>query len=195
MSVYNIINNLMERGVEVIYSSLADIHVSGHACQEESKLIHTLLKPKYFLPVHGEYRHLTIHRDLAISMGMKPDHIFIGHNGDVIELTPNGIVCEKTVTAGAVMVDGLGIGDVGEVVLRDRRILSEDGMIIAMVTVDRSARYINTDVDLISRGFVYVKESEDLMDGAKKNSRKCLSVVKKREFLTGRASRRKYALP
>ena len=174
VSVYNIINNLMERGVEVIYSSLADIHVSGHACQEEIKLIHTLLKPRYFLPVHGEYRHLMIHRDLALSMGMKPEDVFIGHNGDVIELTQKGIVCEKTVTAGAVMVDGLGIGDVGEIVLRDRRILSEDGMIIAMVTVDRSARYINTDVDLISRGFVYVKESEDLMDGAKKELKKVL---------------------
>ena len=150
------------------------MHVSGHACQEELKLIHALVKPKYFLPVHGEYRHLERHRELAISMGMREDHVFIGHNGDVMEINNRGVQVNQTVTAGAVMVDGLGIGDVGEVVLRDRKILSEDGMIIAMITVNRSTKVIDSNADLISRGFVYVKESEDLMDGAKKEIQKVL---------------------
>jgi len=174
ITVFSIINNLMEKGVKVIYQSLADVHVSGHACQEELKLIHALVKPKYFLPVHGEYRHLERHRELAISMGMREDHVFIGHNGDVMEINNRGVQVNQTVTAGAVMVDGLGIGDVGEVVLRDRKILSEDGMIIAMITVNRSTKVIDSNADLISRGFVYVKESEDLMDGAKKEIQKVL---------------------
>lgn len=174
ITVFSIINHLMEKGVKVIYQSLADVHVSGHACQEELKLIHALVKPKYFLPVHGEYRHLERHRELAISMGMREDHVFIGHNGDVMEINNRGVQVNQTVTAGAVMVDGLGIGDVGEVVLRDRKILSEDGMIIAMITVNRSTKVIDSNADLISRGFVYVKESEDLMDGAKKEIQKVL---------------------
>ena len=161
---------------------MADVHVSGHACQEELKLIHTLLKPRYFLPIHGEYRHLQRHKELAMSLGMRENHILIGHNGDVIELNRQGIHCKETVAAGAVMVDGLGIGDVGTAVLRDRKILSEDGMLIVMVTVDRSARYIDTNADIITRGFVYVKESEDLIEGAKKEVQKVLESCQQKQI-------------
>ncbi|MDL2311221.1 ribonuclease J [Peptostreptococcaceae bacterium OttesenSCG-928-C18] len=166
-TVFSIINKLTELGVNLIYHSLADVHVSGHACQEELKLIHTLVKPKYFIPVHGEYRHLVKHAELAKNLGTQEENIFIGRNGNTYEFTKKTGKMVKTDYAGNILVDGLGIGDVGNVVLRDRKHLSEDGLIVVVVTINKDNGELISGPDIISRGFVYVKENADLMEEAK----------------------------
>ena len=166
-TVSQIINKLTEIGTNIIYDALADVHVSGHACQEELKLMHVLVKPKYFIPAHGEYRHLKVHGELAESLGMNSENIFIGRNGNTYEFTKKGARLLDTDYAGNILVDGLGVGDVGNVVLRDRKHLSEDGLIVVVITVNKDTNEILSDPDIISRGFVYVKESMSLMDDAK----------------------------
>ncbi len=162
--VSNVINRLIEKGAEVIYSDIADTHVSGHACREELKLIHALIKPKFYMPVHGEYRHLEAAAGIAMDLGMSRDKIFIMENGDCLELTKNKAkkISEYT-QAGVVMVDGLGIGDVGNIVLRDRKMLSESGLITIVTAIDKASGKVISGPDIISRGFVYVRENEDLM--------------------------------
>lgn len=167
IKVSNVINLLFEKGADVIYESLADVHVSGHACQEELKLIHSLVKPKYFIPAHGEYRHLRQHASLAESLGMSRDNIFVTDNGKVIELSKDSGRISGTVDSGNILVDGLGVGDVGNIVLRDRKHLSEDGLMVVVVTISKEDGKVIAGPDIISRGFVYVRESEDLIDGAK----------------------------
>ena len=166
-SVSKVIDQLMKIGAEVVYSALADVHVSGHACQEEQKLIMALVRPKYFLPVHGEYRQLMAHRDTAIEMGIPKENIFITGNGRVLELNENEAKFTGTVPSGRVMVDGLGVGDVGNIVLRDRQHLSQDGLIVIVMTMNEETGEIVAGPDVISRGFVYVRESENLMDDVK----------------------------
>lgn len=167
-TVSNIVNKLFEKGAEVIYSDIADIHVSGHACEEELKLMHILLKPKYFVPVHGEYRHLKAHASIAENLRMNPEDIFILKNGNVLELTANSaVVTNEEIPAEPVLVDGLGVGDVGNIVLRDRKLLSESGLIIVVAAIDRATGEITSGPDIISRGFVYVRENEDLIEEAR----------------------------
>lgn len=165
--VSKVIDDLMQIGAEVVYSSLADVHVSGHACQEEQKLIFALTKPKYFIPVHGEYRQLIAHSETAQSMGIDKENIFMISNGNVLEISENNAQITSTVPNGRILVDGLGIGDVGNVVLRDRQHLSQDGLIIIVLTMDSSTGEVIAGPDVISRGFVYVRESENLMDEVK----------------------------
>lgn len=167
-AVSKVINKLIELDAKVIYESLGEIHVSGHACQEELKLIHSLLKPRYFIPVHGEQRHLKLHAQLAESMGMNPKNIFIMNNGEVLELDKRKAEIVDEVTSGNVLVDGLGVGDVGNIVLRDRKHLSEDGLIIVVLTLSKEDGSTIAGPDIISRGFVYVREADDLMEEAKK---------------------------
>jgi len=159
--IYTVINNIYRHGAAVIYESLAEVHVSGHACREEMKLMHTLLKPKFFIPVHGEHRHQHKHAELAMQMGMKASNIIITDVGDVVEVTPKTISPGDKVTSGLLLVDGLGIGDVGSVVLRDRKYLSEEGVLVAAVSVDKESGAVNA-VELTSRGFVYVNETENI---------------------------------
>ena len=165
--VSKVIDDLMQIGAEVVYSSLADIHVSGHACQEEQKLMLSLIRPKYFLPVHGEYRQLMAHAKTAVSVGIPPENIFIMNNGRVMEISENSAKMVGTVQSGRVLVDGLGVGDVGSIVLRDRQHLSQDGLIIVVITMDQNGEVVSGP-EIISRGFVYVRESENLMDDVKK---------------------------
>lgn len=166
-SVFNTINQLYKLGANVIYESLAEVHVSGHACQEEIKLIHTLVRPKHFIPVHGESRHLREHADLAFNLGQDRNSIVIPENGDVIEVARDGIRKNGTVASGHVFIDGLGVGDVGKIVLRDRKLLSEDGIITVVVTMEKESGMVVSGPDIISRGFVYVKEAEVLMENAR----------------------------
>lgn len=166
-NVSRVIDQLMQIGAEVVYSALADVHVSGHACQEEQKLIFALTKPKYFIPVHGEYRHLIAHSETAKMMGVDKDDIFMLENGKVLELNRKEGKFTGIVPSGKIMVDGLGVGDVGSVVLRDRQHLSQDGLIIVVITMDSSTGEVVAGPDVISRGFVYVKESENVMDEIK----------------------------
>lgn len=165
--VSKVIDDLMQIGAEVVYSSLEDIHVSGHACQEEQKLILALAKPKYFIPVHGEYRQLIAHSETAQSMGIDKDNIIMLSNGRVLEINENSAEFTSTVPSGRVLVDGLGVGDVGSIVLRDRQHLSQDGLIVIVLTMDSSTGEVIAGPDVISRGFVYVRESENLMDDVK----------------------------
>jgi len=165
--ISKVINDLFKKGADVVYSTLADVHVSGHACKEELKLIHCLVKPKFFVPVHGEYRHLQQHANLAHSLGMPKENIFIMDVGKVLELTSDSAKINGSVQAGKVLVDGLGVGDVGNIVLRDRKLLSQDGLIIVVITIDGDTGAIIAGPDIISRGFVYVRESEDLMEEVK----------------------------
>ena len=165
--VSKVIDDLMQIGAEVVYSALADVHVSGHACQEEQKLIFALAKPKFFIPVHGEYRQLIAHAETAQSMGIPAKNIVLMENGRVVELSEDEIKLAGMVPNGRVLVDGLGVGDVGNIVLRDRQHLSQDGLIVIVLTMDSSTGEVVAGPDVISRGFVYVRESEDLMDGAK----------------------------
>lgn len=178
--ISRVINELFRKGADVIYEDLADVHVSGHAYQEELKLIHTLDNPKYFMPVHGEYRHLKHHGDLAENLGMDKNNIFILETGNVLELTKNGCKKEGKVRTGAVFVDGLGVGDVGNIVLRDRRHLAQDGMLTIVVAIERETLSIVSGPDVITRGFVYVKESEELINKVKEISvievEKCLEI-------------------
>ena len=161
--VGKVINELMKRGANVVYEKMYDVHVSGHACQEELKLLMSLVKPKYFIPVHGEQKHLYKHAQLAATMGIKKENILITSIGNVVELTKNSIKTVETVPAGRVLVDGLGVGDVGSIVLRDRKHLAEDGIIVVAITMDSVTGEVVSGPDVVSRGFVYVKESEELM--------------------------------
>ncbi len=165
--VSKVIDDLMQIGAEVVYSALEDIHVSGHACQEEQKLIIALAKPKYFIPVHGEYRQLISHSETAQSMGIDKENIIMLQNGRVLEINEDGAEFTNTVQNGKVLVDGLGVGDVGNIVLRDRQHLSQDGLIVIVLTMDSSTGEVIAGPDVISRGFVYVRESENLMDDVK----------------------------
>ena len=165
--VAKVIDDLMKIGAEVVYSSLEAIHVSGHACQEEQKLMLSLIRPKYFIPVHGEYRQLIAHSDTAKKVGIPPENIFLMTNGRILELNEEEAKLTGVVPFGKVMVDGLGVGDVGNIVLRDRQHLSQDGLIIVVLTMDSSTGEILAGPDVISRGFVYVKESENLMEEVK----------------------------
>lgn len=165
--VSKVIDDLMQIGAEVVYSSLEAIHVSGHACQEEQKLILALAKPKYFIPVHGEYRQLIAHSETAQSMGVEKDNIIMMSNGRILEINEEGAEFTSSVQSGRVLVDGLGVGDVGNIVLRDRQHLSQDGLIVIVLTMDSSTGEVVAGPDVISRGFVYVKESENLMDDVK----------------------------
>lgn len=166
--VTKVVNDLMRLGATVIYESMYDVHVSGHACQDEQKLIMALTRPTYFIPVHGEYKHLRKHAETAIAMGIPEENIIIGNNGDVIEVTSSKIAVAGKVTAGRILVDGSGVGDVGSIVLRDRKRLAEDGQITVVATIDFDDGIILAGPDVYSRGFVYVRESEELMAGAKR---------------------------
>ena len=171
--VTKVVNGLLLLGAEVIYESMYDVHVSGHACQEEQKLMLTLAAPKYFLPVHGEYKQLKKHAMTAESLGIPAQNIHIAEIGQDIILSADGLSTGEPVPAGAVMVDGLGVGDVGNVVLRDRRHLSEDGLVIVVATVNSRTGQVMAGPDLVSRGFVYVRESEQLMDEARRLVTQC----------------------
>lgn len=175
--VGKVINDLMALGAEVIYESTMGIHVSGHACREEIRTILGLTKPKFFIPVHGEYKHLVKNRELAIEMGVEPDHIIVSETGRVIELTGDSAKAVTTVQSGAVMVDGSGIGDVGSIVLRDRRLLAEEGLIIAVAAIDAKTGTVISGPDIVSRGFVYVRESEELLTSAKQVCKQALSTT------------------
>lgn len=173
-AVTKVINRLLERGAKVIYETLSEIHVSGHACQEELKLILSLVKPKYFIPAHGEVRHLMKHAKIAEQMGMDERNIFIMENGNCLEISQKSAKLVGDVPSGNILVDGLGVGDVGNIVLRDRRHLSEDGLIIVVISLTKEGKVVSGP-DIISRGFVYVRESEDLIEDAKNVVRKILN--------------------
>lgn len=176
--VSKVINQLFKKGADVIYEDLEDIHVSGHAYQEELKLIHTLVHPKYFVPVHGEYRHLKHHSDLAQNLGLPKSNIFILENGEVLSIDGESATISGKVKTGRIFVDGLGVGDVGTMVLRDRRFLAQDGLVTIVVTIERDTYSISAGPDIITRGFVYVKESEEILTNIKNLARieleKCL---------------------
>ena len=172
--VSKVVNQLFKKGAEVIYDSAENIHVSGHACQEELKLMQTLVKPRHFIPVHGEYRHLKQHGELAIKLGLDSKNVVIPEVGDIIEVTRNGIKKNGTVISGQIFVDGLGVGDVGNIVLRDRKHLSQDGILTVVVTLSKETKTIVAGPDIISRGFVYVRESEGLIDEAREIVRNTL---------------------
>lgn len=181
-NVIRVVNELLKKGADVVYGGIEDIHVSGHARQEELKLMLALTKPKFFMPVHGEYMHLSSHRDLAISMGMAKKNIFVNKLGDVLELSKNEAKVTGTVPTGQVMVDGLGVGDVGNIVLRDRKHLSEDGLMVVVVSMEEETGQIVAGPDIISRGFVYVRESEGLMDGAREVVMKALQECEEKNI-------------
>lgn len=164
--VYNVINNLYRHGAKVIYESLAEVHASGHACREEIKLMHSLLKPKFFIPVHGEHRHLKKHADLAISMGMRPSNIIITDIGDVVEVGDRTFRCTERVRSGALLVDGLGVGEVGSLVLRDRKHLAQEGSVSTAVAIDMKSGEI-LGVDITSRGFAYTQDTDELLNQCK----------------------------
>ena len=176
--VSRVINQLYRKGVEVIYEDLEDIHVSGHAYKEELKLIHTLVKPKYFMPVHGEYRHLKHHSDLALKLGMDKSNVFTLETGQVLEISQDKAISTEKVHTGVVFVDGIGVGDVGNIVLRDRRDLARDGMVTIVVAINKETYSIVSGPDIITRGFIYARESEDLIkkikDVAKEEIEICL---------------------
>lgn len=168
------VDYLFKLGAEVIYEKSEGIHVSGHASREELKMMHNLVRPKFFIPVHGEYRHLIHHAKLANEVGLAKENIFVMENGDIVELTATEGAINGKVTAGRVLVDGLGVGDVGNIVLRDRRQLSQDGILIIVVTIDRSRGAVVAGPDIVSRGFVYVREAEGLMEDAKERVQQAL---------------------
>jgi ribonuclease J len=170
--VTKVVDGLFKKGAIVIYDGLEDVHVSGHAKREELKLMHALITPKFFMPVHGEYRHLKMHKDLAVEMGMPKENCFVLNIGEVLEVNGQTAKVNGTVPSGQIFVDGLGVGDVGNIVLRDRRILSQDGIIVVVVTFETATRELIAGPDIISRGFVYVRESEELMDEAREIVRK-----------------------
>ncbi len=167
-TVARVINMLYQKGADVLYDALEEIHVSGHARQEELKLMLTLLKPKFFMPVHGEYRHLKHHAKLAVELGISEENIIIAETGDVIEFNTKSGMINGSVQSGNILVDGLGVGDVGNIVLRDRKHLSENGLIIAVITIDKNTGDIISGPDIVSRGFIYVRENVDLIDESKK---------------------------
>ena len=163
-AVSKVINELSMKGAKVIFQ---DVHVSGHACQEEIKLIYSLVKPKYAIPIHGEYRHLTAQKHIVEDLGIPKENIFILASGNVLEMDENSAQVTGSVQTGAILVDGLGVGDVGNIVLRDRQHLAEDGIMIVVMTLERHSNVVLAGPDIVSRGFVYVRESEDLMEHAK----------------------------
>lgn len=166
--ISRVIDELFHKGAEVIYDRHTDLHVSGHASQEEQKMMLALTKPKYFIPVHGEYRMLVKHAELGRMMGVQPKNIVIGENGAVIEITKKGVKCEESVPAGAVLVDGSGVGDVGSVVMRDRRHLAEDGMIVVVMPYSADEHVLIGEPEIVTRGFIYVKEAEEIMEELKR---------------------------
>ena len=163
-----VINGLMKLGCEVVYESMYEIHVSGHACQEELKIMQGIIKPKYFIPVHGERRHLVKHASLALDMGMPEENVFVGETGDILEISESSMKKVGQVPLELVLVDGIGVGDVGSIVLRDRKHLGEDGLIVLVATLDSSDKHVVAGPDIVSRGFVYVRESEHLMEEARR---------------------------
>ena len=175
--VGRIINELSKNNVEVLHDAVVEVHVSGHACQEEIKLMLALTKPRYVMPVHGESRHLAANRELARYMGISDKNIFISEIGKVLEIDANGARWNGTVTAGKVLVDGYGVGDVGNIVLRDRRHLAQDGLIVVVATVDTEERLLLSGPDIVSRGFVYVREAEELMEEARSIAADCLMDI------------------
>ena len=180
--VSKVVNLLFKKGAEVIYDSQEKIHVSGHACQEELKLMHSLVKPRFFIPVHGEYRHLKKHGELAVELGLSEKNLLIPENGDVIEVARNYIKKSGAVLSGQVFVDGLGVGDVGNIVLRDRKHLSQDGILTIVVTMEKQTGRVVSGPDIISRGFVYVRESEGLMDDAREIVKSVLRDCEERQI-------------
>ena len=180
--VSKVVNLLFKKGAEVIYDSQEKIHVSGHACQEELKLMHSLVKPRFFIPVHGEYRHLKQHGELAVELGLPEKNLLIPENGDIIEVARNYIKKNGTVISGQVFVDGLGVGDVGNIVLRDRKHLSQDGILTIVVTIEKQSGKVVSGPDIISRGFVYVRESEGLMDEAREIVKSVLRNCEERQI-------------
>ena len=161
------INNLFRQGAEVYYQSIANVHVSGHAAQEELKLMLNLLRPTYVMPVHGEYRQLILHAKLAYSLGIPEDHIVVAEDGDIVEVTPESVKVADHVACGNVFVDGLGVGDIGHIVLRDRQVLAQDGILMAVLTVDKETGQPLAGPDIVSRGFVYMRDSEELLESAR----------------------------
>jgi ribonuclease J len=212
-NILKVIDELFKKGANVIYESLAEVHVSGHACKEELKLMHSLVKPRFFMPVHGEYRHLKQHANLAHSLGMPQENIFIMENGKILELSQNNAALNGSVASGIILVDGLGVGDVGNIVLRDRKILSQDGLMVVVVTCEKDTGSIVSGPDIISRGFVYVRESEDFMEdareivknaifsndrnGGKKNQSNTKNIIRDvlREYIFQKMKRRPMILP
>jgi len=176
------IDHLFKRGANVIYEAISGVHVSGHASQEELKLMLNLVRPKFFIPVHGEYRHLIHHSQLAMEVGIPEENIFIAENGRILEFTKNSGRMTGKVTAGKVLVDGLGVGDVGNIVLRDRKQLSQDGILIVVVTIDKETTEVVAGPDIISRGFVYVRESEELMERAREKVKQALSKCQQEDI-------------
>ena len=174
VTVGRVINKLFRKGADVVYDKADMLHVSGHACQEELKIIHALTKPKFFIPLHGEQRMLQIHKRVAESMGMHPNNICVADNGSVIELTTKHMKCETTVPAGEVFVDGGGVGEVGAVVLNDRKILAEDGMVVVVLSISSHDHQLLCEPEIVTRGFVYVKESEELMQEMRKVAMKAV---------------------
>ncbi len=170
-TVSKVVNELMKRGCDVIYEKMYDVHVSGHACQEELKLIQGITRPKYFIPVHGEQKHMLKHAGLAYAMGMDAKHVLIPEIGKIIEITPEKMVVTGSVPAGRVLVDGLGVGDVGSIVLRDRKHLAEDGLIVVVASIDPVSGQLVSGPDVVSRGFVYVREAEQLIDDVREIAR------------------------
>jgi len=162
--VDKIVNELTRRGITVFRDSSVEVHVSGHACREELKLMHTLTKPRYFMPVHGEYKHLSANRDIALTMGVDPRNIFVSETGKVLELSSSGAKFNGTVPTGNIMIDGSGVGDVGNIVIRDRRHLAQDGIIIVVCAISLDYNMIVSGPNIVTRGFVYMRESEELLD-------------------------------
>ena len=174
-NISRVINQLYRCGAQVVYSAMAEVHVSGHACQEELKLMHALVRPRYFIPVHGEYRMLWQHAVLAESMGVPSENIVIPEIGQVIEMNQETLCLGEVVPSGGVLVDGLGVGDVGNVVLRDRKHLSEDGLLIVVMAIDRDEEKLISGPDIVSRGFIYVRENEDIIDNTRELVREIIS--------------------
>jgi len=162
-AVSNVINDLTEKGANVIYKTIEAIHVSGHACEQELRMIHALLKPKFFIPIHGEYKHLISHAKIAENMGMNKENIFVLETGDILEFTRAKAQISGKAPVGRVLIDGIGVGDIGNIVLRDRKNLAQDGIITVVIAIDRENRTILSGPDIITRGFVYVRDSEDLI--------------------------------
>lgn len=173
-TVGKVVNELMKHGCDVVYEKMYDVHVSGHACQEELKIIQSLIRPKFFIPVHGEQKHLYKHANLAKSMGLSNQHVLITEIGKTIEITADKMSVVGSVPAGRVLVDGLGVGDVGSIVLRDRKHLAEDGLIVVVASIDGVTGELVSGPDIVTRGFVYVREAETLIDEIKETARRAL---------------------
>ena len=170
-------NDLTRQGAHVIYQRILDVHSSGHGKQEDLKLMISLTRPKYFMPIHGEHYLLVAHAELAQSIGIPKENIFVMDNGSVLEITPRGArIHDEKLTMGQIFVDGLGVGDIGEVVLRDRQVMAQDGMVVLIINLDRKTGKIVNNIDVISRGFVYMKGSEDLIREVKHEVRKVVET-------------------